>query len=320
MRIINFGLNEGSGFWRVRIPLGALNQHGHQCIVSQNAMNEFEMEKFDVVYIKNVIDELGIAGAMMVRKLRGLRIAIDIDDDLVLNEDHPLRVMYEKKKTTFIQQQTLKIADVVTCTTQELAEKLEKYNKNIHVIPNCYEHNWFNVRQRTHDGKLRIGWAGGGTHYNDLSMLSNVVRKIREKYDVEFVARGELRIKSIWGEDTEYFPSVAIEYYPEALASMAIDIGLCPLEDNGFNKSKSPIKFYEYSLLGIPSVCSPTVYGKLPVTTIAKTEEEWVEELSKLIENPELRKKRGAESKKYIEDNFNINDHWKKWEEAFGTR
>lgn len=316
MNVLSFGLTDGSGFWRVGIPFGALRQHGHTCVMSSNAINDQELAWADTIILKNVVDQMGIASALAMREMKGCKLVVDIDDDLEVADDHPLKNIYTKDETRFTQQQTAKVVDLVTCTTPYLAEKLKKYNKNVHVIPNYYEPTWFNVKQRTHDGPLRIGWAGGGTHEKDLEMMTRVMHTIKDKYGVEIVARGDTRIKKMWGNDVEYFPTVPIEYYPEALASMAIDIGICPLTENEFNRCKSPIKFFEYSLLGIPSVCSPTVYGNLPVTTTAKTEEQWISELSRLIELPKLRKQRGEVAKQYVQENFNIENHWKEWEEA----
>jgi glycosyltransferase involved in cell wall biosynthesis len=121
----------------------------------------------------------------------------------------------------------------------------------------------------------------------------------------------------MWGDDVEYYPTVPIEYYPEALASMAIDIGICPLTENEFNRCKSPIKAIEYALLGIPSVCSPTLYGNYAPLTIAADEEQWVDRLSELIEKKQARIMKGQMLKSWAEENFNIENNWKLWEAAY---
>jgi hypothetical protein len=317
MKILSFGLTEGSGFWRVRIPLGTLSQRGYECYASQNAINDEEMSQADTVLLKNVTDQMGIASVLAMREAKGIKIVIDIDDDLEVGEDHPLKDKYTAEDTYFTQRQTVKVADLVTCTTEYLAKKLRKLNPNVKVIPNCYEPNWFNVKQRVHDGPVRIGWAGGGTHEGDLLMITPVIKKIMAKYpDVEIITRGDTRIKKMWGNKVEYFPTVPIAYYPEALASMAIDIGICPLVDNEFNRCKSAIKAYEYGLLGIPVVASPTVYEEIPTINICHNEDCWVETLSELIERKALRRQQGWTLKNWVEENRNINHNWKLWEEA----
>jgi spore maturation protein CgeB len=41
-----------------------------------------------------------------------------------------------------------------------------------------------------------------------------------------------------------------------------LDIGICHVEDNYFNKCKSSIKYAEYSAMGIPTVASNCLYGE----------------------------------------------------------
>ncbi len=316
MKIAGFGLNEGSGFWRMMIPLGELNAHGHKAYVSTNAINEEELWNADTVILKNVVDKMGIATCQAIREANKLKIVMDVDDDLFVADNHPLRKKHEMIDSSFIFIQTLKIVDAVTTTTEYLAKKIREYNKNVFVCPNCYDPIWFNAKQRTHDGPLRIGWAGSVSHIGDLEMMTPVLKRIREKYGVQMVTRGDNRVKQLWGEDVEVFPSVPIKYYPDALASMAIDIGICPLVDGEFNRCRSNIKLIEYSLLSIPSVCSPTVYGVFPVATIARSEDDWIKELSELIEKEALRKQRGVTLHAWARENYNIKNNWKKWEEA----
>jgi hypothetical protein len=316
MKVVGFGLNEGSGFWRMMIPLGELNAHGHKGYVSTNAINDEELWNADTVILKNVVDMMGMASCQAMRETNKLKIVIDVDDDLFVGKDHPYKKKHDAIDSTFIFTQTIKIADTITTTTEYLAEKLRKLNKNVFVCPNCYDPIWFKVKQRTHDGPLRIGWLGGATHEGDLKMVAPVLKRLREKYPVQIVTRGDYRVKEWWGQDVEVFPTVPIKYYPEALASMAIDIGICPLEENEFNKCKSPIKAMEFSLLGIPAVCSPTVYSNLSILTIARTQKDWFKELSNLIEKLSLRKYRGTAAKGFFEDNYNIKYNWKLWEKA----
>ncbi len=316
MRIVGFGLNEGSGFWRMMIPMGELNSHGYKAYVSPNAINDEELRNADTVVLKNVVDMMGIATCQAWREAKELKIVIDVDDALSVTENHPFKKKHDITNSAFIFTQTIKIADAVTTTTEYLAEKLRKINKNVFVCPNCYDPVWFNVKQRSHDGPIRIGWVGSATHEEDLKIMAPVFERIKEKYPVQIVTRGDYRVKEWWGQDVEVFPTVPIKYYPEALASMAIDIGICPLVDDEFNRCKSNIKFIEFSLLGIPTVCSPTVYGNTAVVTIARNEDEWFQELSELIEKSGLRKMRSVVCKNYVEENFNIKYHWQEWEKA----
>ena len=71
------------------------------------------------------------------------------------------------------------------------------------------------------------------------------------------------------------------------------DIGIAPLLDSHFNRSKSNLKWLEVAAIKAPVVASDLVtYGNIKngVTGyLARTEDDWYKYLSKLIKNDELR-------------------------------
>ncbi len=78
------------------------------------------------------------------------------------------------------------------------------------------------------------------------------------------------------------------------------DIAIAPLEDTVFNDAKSNIKFQEAAILGIPSVCSPRETFRDVVVPdrnglLADTETEWEQALERLIRDPALRRRLGAQ-------------------------
>lgn len=83
--------------------------------------------------------------------------------------------------------------------------------------------------------------------------------------------------------------------YGEYLREIArADIAIAPLLDGGMNQFKSNIKFLEASLVGVPVVASPTVYGETIVDgvtgLIARNPREWRDQLERLTADPGLRK------------------------------
>ena len=110
------------------------------------------------------------------------------------------------------------------------------------------------------------------------------------------------------------------------MASLGIDIALIPIVDNEFNRCKSPIKWIEASSLQIPSVisyCSPykeveSLSDKdLAVFIEGNSAEAWVEGISTLIDNPDLRKKIGEEARMVVENNFDANTQYSQWVNAY---
>lgn len=90
------------------------------------------------------------------------------------------------------------------------------------------------------------------------------------------------------------------DYYPK-IGYLNFDIGLAPLQDTIFNRCKSPLKFYEYSVFGIPTAASNVIPYSLECNyLIDNTYESWFEKLGALIENEKLRKDIAEEAREWV--------------------
>jgi len=74
-----------------------------------------------------------------------------------------------------------------------------------------------------------------------------------------------------------FYPPVM---FPTLLASLNIDIGIAPLQDNEFNHSKSCVKFYEYAATGAATLTSKVLPYTKEVGYCAKNNvKDWVAKL-----------------------------------------
>jgi glycosyltransferase involved in cell wall biosynthesis len=84
---------------------------------------------------------------------------------------------------------------------------------------------------------------------------------------------------------------VSFADYPTEMAKMAV--GIVPLADTVFNRSKSALKMGEMAAVGVPVVASPTPDNErlaaLGVGRLASTPQRWRKQLRALINNPEYR-------------------------------
>lgn len=207
------------------------------------------------------------------------------------------------------------MSDIVTTTTDYLANKLRPINFRVQVIPNHIEDKLFNVGERIEeeDNTVRILYAGGNSHYRDFLMVKPILSELMKKYDnVKLVFMGE---KYGCGRD---IPLSRIEHIPFAsdyneyivnLLTTPISFGICPLEDNEFNRCKSNIKMLEYGGCGIPSVMSEIVYGidGKNIGLVADNVDKFKEHIETMIINKELRETLGKKSKEYINSEYNLN-------------
>jgi glycosyltransferase involved in cell wall biosynthesis len=87
------------------------------------------------------------------------------------------------------------------------------------------------------------------------------------------------------------------------------DIGILPSNATKFNKCKSNLKLLEFAALKMPVVVSDAdPYHGLPVH-YANGEKAWVEQITRLVEDPELRKSSGDELYKFCKENYDLHKH-----------
>lgn len=261
----------------------------------------------------------------------GKPVVMDLDDDLLaLPVHHPDRVKLNYAKAQIPILTGMLQATALTVTTPYLADLLRKYNTNIFVLPNFLDDSlWqFNAPQVEPVGdKIRIFYMGTVTHVPDLEMLKPAFRALAMKYPgrLEFVFYGaNLNFEedipaTITNCQSETF--VYADYVKIALSQKA-NIAIAPLEDIPYNHCKSSIKFFEYTATGLPGVYSRVT----PYTSVveegvngftAASIDEWIDALSQLIENPQLRESIALAAQETVQRDWLLSDHAHLWPETY---
>jgi len=106
-------------------------------------------------------------------------------------------------------------------------------------------------------GPVVIGWGGSKGHLDDVRRIEPALtRFLRAHDDVRFRLMGADAIaallKDLPKDRFEHVPAGNIEAYHAFVSSL--DIGLAPLENDGFNRSRSDVKFLEYAAHGVVPV------------------------------------------------------------------
>ena len=217
----------------------------------------------------------------------------------------------------------------ITVSTPQLAREYFPYNPTIHVIPNWLDKDLWDVPiARRADGRVRIGWAGGNAHGDDLKMISKVIQKVLNDFrgqvvfetfgmapqelagvfPMESTPPGSCEACGHEGAHHQY-PGGSIREYPGMLAAKSWDIALAPVIDNAFGAAKSDLKVKEYAALGIPTVASrvrPYIDARkagCPVI-LAETFEEWYDAIVGLIRSEEDRRRLSDEGRKWAQGNW----------------
>jgi glycosyltransferase involved in cell wall biosynthesis len=90
-----------------------------------------------------------------------------------------------------------------------------------------------------------------------------------------------------------------------------IDIGIMPLPDDEWSRGKCGLKGLQYMALEIPAVMSPVGVNTEIISDgtngfLARTEDEWVNKISALVESATLRSKIGKAGRATVEERYSV--------------
>lgn len=326
MKIVAWGNDSGSRYWRLVDPLKYVAKHGHEVKVSGNGINEEEINWADICIVQSCTDKNGIALLREWQVEHGKKIVVECDDGLELNEDSPFKEDHDRFEAKFVITRTMEIADMITTTTPYLADQLRVYNDNVKVLPNYIDPDRWELPILQNDSdQIRIGWAGSVTHVADMKLIVNPIKKICKEYKkVQLIIVGDPRVGQLFeGCPVEIMNGVPFEAWATKLYSLRLDIGLAPLQSNFFNRCKSNIKWIEYAIAGVPGVFSPIVYPMVNERfdgiygQIAENEEQWYRCIKNYIDCPELRQDIAQRARSCVTTSYTLKTNHHLWVEAF---
>lgn len=268
---------------------------------------------------------------MEIARSNRIPVIFEVDDFLFnLPLDHIERVNNIYTESLLPMLQALIEADQITVPTKVLRNKLSPFNPNITIIPNYMDDRLWDLREPAHtesNMRLVIGYMGTETHKPDLEMLLPVFAQLEKKY------LGQLTFR-FWGiseisemesyESVEYVPPINDSYarFARTFQTQYADIFVAPLRDNTFNRCKSPVKFFEYTALGVPGVYSnyepyQEVISQGAQGFLASSLDEWLQHLEKLINNPILRRDIALSAQKNLRENWMLSSHTEELQKVF---
>lgn len=312
--------HSGCGYYRVKQPFNVLKARGRDVSYDGNMPPDIALGGADVVLAQRVVLEGPTDWIIKTARKGACKIVLELDDDL-WNIEAANSIAHnffdlEKQERA---KRTLAVADVVTTTTEHLAERLSQYTSApIEVIPN-HVSQWLTEYEPPHkDDVVTIGYAGSATHVNDWAELSSELRRLLARNNgVELHTMGH-DLTSKWPKTRHSWWRNEIDDY---LADIDFHIGLAPLRPSLFNKSKSALKAMEFGALGIPIVasnCGPYAsyvqHGETGF--LVNRPHEWPIYLRELINDQTLREKMGENARNYVARHSIIEDNIWRWEKV----
>jgi len=231
----------------------------------------------------------------------------------------------ENRKKLGIALDSLKEADMVTVTTEKLAEYARQYNKNVVILPNSIDFDqWWKLPLKPNK-QLRVGWSGGISHYEDWYSIKEPLNKMLRKYKFKLVMVGT-GFKGIIDKDLRYLVEeygwIDFGGHSFRMMCMNLDVAIIPLSDLPFNHYKSAIKFHEMSAMGVPSIVADfgPYSNEIASGNVAwryKDATSFEKSLSSALETDSLREKYAKNAYDWTYKHFNAKTNTKLWSDAY---
>ena len=117
-------------------------------------------------------------------KSMGKKIVFDNDDTFQKTEKHPFHMLDEKGfqqnsvYTNNLINNFILNSDLVTCSTEFLAEEYRKINPNVVVLPNCVDPFDWDEPLRNEGEKVRIGVVGSTAYNHDFEHVKDYITEL----------------------------------------------------------------------------------------------------------------------------------------------
>jgi glycosyltransferase involved in cell wall biosynthesis len=238
---------------------------------------------------------------------RAKKLVYDFDDAVMYrsaNASSPYSATRERRFAL-----TVKAADHVIAGNTFLGEQARLYTNHVTVILTAIDLKKYTPKSYAKKKKkITIGWIGSSSTLPYLEHIKGVFEELGKRYnhielkvicDSFFDGEKIPVIKKVWSEKEE-------------IADLkSLDIGVMPLTDDLWSRGKCGLKILQYCGVGIPVVCTPVGVNRDIVQDgingfWAMTDEEWVEKLSLLIENPALRQEMGLRGREVVRESYSI--------------
>ncbi|MEZ9788733.1 glycosyltransferase family 4 protein [Vibrio breoganii] len=235
-----------------------------------------------------------------------VKYIVDYDDAIFHNYDRSNNRMVRLTLKNKIES-VMRNATLVVCGNSYLEARAKVAGShNIEIIPTVVDIKSYHV---VSEGRpLRIGWIGTPSTQKYLLEIRDEIVYLCLKYNCElFVVGGNDLLLDAFSTI-----NVLINDWSEITESELISkihIGIMPLPDAPFERGKCGYKLIQYMASGKPVVASDVGVNREIISLnncgfLVNDKQDWITQLSKLIESEKLRTDMGTRGRKTVNDSY----------------
>jgi glycosyltransferase involved in cell wall biosynthesis len=265
-----------------------------------------QLPSFDIVCIQRRL--LSPFEFFWIRE-KSSKVLFDLDDAIMYRSSSSPRPHSLSRWLKF--RWMVKGSDAMTVGNRFLKNEVLKVDrqKKVFIIPTCIDTNLYPKKKRiSNRQEIILGWIGTKGNLKYLKKLEPVFEIIRQRFP-----QAKLKIVSNDFYDSSHLSTVKkpwkLEEENEDLISF--DIGLMPLNDDLWSRGKCGLKIIQYLSVGVPAICTPVGINSDIIKDgengfWATNDQEWVDRLTTLIQNQELRYQMGLKGIETVEREYSL--------------
>lgn len=264
---------------------------------------------YDIIFIHR--EAYPFFGAIIESILTGIRkpIIYDFDDAIFLPSTSKQNIYINKFKNPAKVSNIIRMSKYVIAGNNYLRDFAIQFNRNTVVIPSSVDtEKYLPVAEKGDKKSVVIGWIGSNTTESFLYSLEKVFVRLSELHEnlIFKIVGASLKSASLKNMVTKKW-----NLNEELNDLQGFDIGIMPMPDNLWTKGKCGFKAILYMACGLPVVASPVGVNLEIIDNgvdgfFAKDKDEWVKNLSFLIENEDLRRAMGLKGKEKVLKRYSI--------------
>ncbi|MBW3596992.1 MAG: glycosyltransferase family 4 protein [Planctomycetes bacterium] len=268
-----------------------------------------KVRKFDLVYIPREAALIGPAVIERLAAMLGAPLVYDFDDPIWLRYRSPQNGFFSLLKFPGKTAAICRLATRVITGNRLLAEWAQQHAANVDVVPSTIDTKEYPVKSHgSNGGKVTLGWTGSHSTLPFLDVIQEPLSTLASTHSY--------RLLVISHTDTYRRDSLPVEVVSRRWAAATegadlhrMDIGLGPFPNSGWTPWRCHGKVLQYMAAGLPSVVSDigivSDYIQDGVNGfLARSDQEWIEKISLLIQDASLRARMGQAARVTIEEHY----------------
>jgi glycosyltransferase involved in cell wall biosynthesis len=261
--------------------------------------------RYDAVLVHRAACLAGPAVLERVLAGSGPPLLFDFDDAIWLRHTSGANAVFDRLKFPGKTATLCRLAARVVAGSEYLAAWARGHSARVDVVPTSIDVAAYQRPDRAANGRVVVGWTGSATSLTHLERAAPLLRRLAAAREVE------IRVLSTRPPALPDVPVVFRPWTPDNEVGEigTFDVGIKPMPDDEWARGKCPMKELQYLALGIPAVCSAVGGTREAVRHgdngyLVSTEDEWMEALVRLVDDPALRARLGEAGRRTVRERY----------------